>query len=161
MSVLYHSKGVVTQVKYEALGSGKKCLVKIKTDGRESGWLDMTSSGSQNSAGSDDIKEGDQVIAHYFDEHMDEGYIAHFLVSEKNPLPSSAGKGKIVKNFGGVSFKLEGGKLEISGISKLLLDAGNIKVDADGNITIPAGELTDKYGNLSDFDTTDGAKRQK
>ena len=161
MNPLYHSKGVVSQVKYESLGSGKQCLVKVKTEGRESGWLEMTASGSQNSAGSDDIKEGDQVIAHYFDEHMDEGYIAHFLVSEKNPLPSSAGKGKIVKEFGGVSVKLEGGKMEISGLSKLLLDAGNIKIDEDGNITIDAGEVTDKHGNLSDFDTTDGAKRKK
>jgi phage baseplate assembly protein gpV len=161
MSQLYHSKGTVSDVRYVPLGSGKKCEVKIETEGRVSGWLEMTSSGSVNSSGSDDIAIGDQVIAHYYDEHMDEGYIAHFLAGEKNPLPASAGKGKIVKNFGGIEVVLEGGKMTIKGLSVLDLDAGNIKIDADGNITIGSGELTDKHGNLSDFDTTDGAKRQK
>ena len=164
MSLLYHSKGVVSQVRYRTLGSGKICEVKIDTDGRVSGWLPMKSDSSKNYSGSIDVSLGDQVVAHYFDEGLNDGYIATHLPSESNPLPASAGQGVISKNIGGISIEISGSNATITGIGKLTIEAGNFKLDENGNIEITGGlkvatTVEDKKGDLTNFKTTDGAKR--
>jgi phage baseplate assembly protein gpV len=148
MSLLYHSKGVVSQVRYKTLGSGKICEVKIETDGRVSGWLPMKSEASKNYSGNTDVSVGDQVVAHYFDEGLNDGYIATHLPSENNPLPATAGQGTISKNIGNISIEISGKTAKIRGINKLVIEAGNFKLDEAGNLII-TGEITDKLGNLT------------
>ena len=164
MSILYHGKGVVSEVRYRSLGSGKICEVKIETEGRVSGWLPMKSDSSKNYAGNTDVAEGDQVVAHYFDKGLNDGYIATHLASENNPLPASAGQGTISKNIGGISVEISGGNAKISGIGTLVVEAGNFKLDEAGNLEITGGikvakTIEDEKGDLTNFITTDGAKR--
>jgi len=153
MSLLYHGKGVVSQVRYRTLGSGKICEVKIDTDGRVSGWLPMKSDSSKNYSGNTDVSVGDQVVAHYFDEGLNDGYIATHLPSESNPLPATAGEGTISRSIGGISIEVSGKTAKITGINKLIIEAGNFKLDEAGNLII-TGEITDKLGNLTNHKHT-------
>ncbi len=148
MSLLYHSKGVVSEVRYRPLGSGKICEVKIETDGRVSGWLPIRATSSASYSSSDDVSVGDQVVAHYFDEGMNDGYINCFLPSEKTPQPTKAKKGIMVRNIGGIELTVDKRTLRVTNIDKLVIDASNFKLDEAGNLII-TGEITDKLGNLT------------
>jgi len=148
MSTLYHSKGVVSEIRYRPLGNGKICEVKIDTDGRTSGWLPIRATSSANYSSSDDVSVGDQVVAHYFDEEMNDGYINCFLPSEKTPQPAKAKKGIIVRNIGGIELTVDKRTLRVTNIDKLVIDASNFKLDEAGNLTI-TGEITDVLGNLT------------
>jgi len=164
MSILFHSKGIVTEVRYRSLGAGKICEVKIETDGRVSDWLPMKSNSSKNYSSSDDVSIGDQVVAHYFDEGKNDGYINCHLPSENNPIPATAGDGKIVRTIGGIDIEISNTNVKITGIGTLVIEASNFQLDESGNITIAGGitvatTVTDGRGDLTNFKTTDKAER--
>ena len=130
-------EGVITDVRYVELGSGKACEVKAATDGRTTNWLPVKSKVSSFYKEHIPPRVDDQVIIFNPNGKDEDGFVDTNIAYEQIPLPSDINENTIVRwAKDGTQYTHDVEKREI-----VLKTPCNVHVESLQDITLKATKI--------------------
>jgi phage baseplate assembly protein V len=137
--------GTIEEFKYEALGSGKKLLVKVLTDDRLTNWLPVKTKVSFFLKEHTPVRKGDQVLVFNPFGNNEDGFVDCNLSYEDIPLPSDIDEDTLYQWFNdGTVFKHNTKNKTIT-----LNTPCDINTTTTGNMNIKATNITIKAKNTN------------
>ena len=165
--IKYIQEGLVSSVRYVALGDGKRCEVKIDTDDRVTPWIEVRSRVTKHYKEFTPPTVGDQVFIHNPNGVDNENaYVELGVAYESVSLPKEVDENKIVRWAKDGTIYIHNTKMKTITIAtpcdikvetkkELLIKAKKVIIDTDvhitGNLDVD-GDISDSKGDLTGHD---------
>ena len=161
--------GIISDIRYVAIGDGKMCEVKVEVDGRDTNWLPKVTKVGGAFKLHVPPRVGDQVMVHNENGKHEDGYVTDNIAFEKVPHHEAISEDNIVMWSEDGTTYIHSLKdkiislntpceINVTSEKDVTIKAPNIKLDGDVEITGDLdvtgdidtdGSITDERGDLT------------
>lgn len=137
--------GTIINFRYLKLGEGKKLEVKVRTDGRPTGWLPVRTQASSFLIEHTPVRLNDQVIVFNPFGDNEDGFVDRNITYKNVPLPEEVDENTFYKKLEDGTVYYHNTKTNVINLDTpcdLTLNVGgNIKIEAGGTIHINGSSI--------------------